>query len=347
MAALCVALNHSLGVYGGILDGGSLGYLLGRVPVLFFFILSGFVLSRSLAGEYPPGISECLGYWSKRCFRLYPAVFLSLLIAYACSRLFGVGLSVRGVDPGFLEALQRSQGVNGLREIAGEFLLRHLNLDHPLWTIRVEFFSSFLLPILMLLSFRFTKFIIPLLLAFSLLLFRGSSSNIYGAFYFLFPFYLGFLIQYFSPVLEGLSPRISRGILLGLFLFLTIPVCQGLNDVTGSLILGGILAVFVPCHLPIIKAFLLSKPLLFLGRISFSFYLLHLPFLMLCFSIASRFQSFHVSGLNALPASMVLFACSVCITVPASFLVKIYIEDPFNTVGHRLSWRIAAAFSFR
>ena len=51
LAALAVALGHSFYGLEGIRNKYYISLFMGRLPVIYFFILSGFVLSRSISKE--------------------------------------------------------------------------------------------------------------------------------------------------------------------------------------------------------------------------------------------------------------------------------------------------------
>lgn len=76
-AALAVALSHTLTAFSHTPFPLYVERLLGRTPVLFF-ILSGFVLSRSLGNEGKLSKREVAAFLVRRFFRLYPVLLISL-----------------------------------------------------------------------------------------------------------------------------------------------------------------------------------------------------------------------------------------------------------------------------
>jgi uncharacterized membrane protein len=71
IAAMLVAFYHSLRPFSEIpRDTGIIAVLNGHTAVLFFFILSGFVLSGSLNSRGEMNLKSLLGYWVRRFFSL-------------------------------------------------------------------------------------------------------------------------------------------------------------------------------------------------------------------------------------------------------------------------------------
>jgi peptidoglycan/LPS O-acetylase OafA/YrhL len=81
-----------------------------------------------------------------------------------------------------------------------------------------------------------------------------------------------------------------------------------------------------------------SAPPVFLGRISYSLYLLHMPVKEIVFNVVAV----HALGMkfsedNAFIAQALVFVGTLAVTVPLAWLSWRYIELPFVRLGRRLS----------
>jgi len=81
IAALGVAFQHSWACFEFGKTKDYIYSLFGLSPVVFFFLLSGFVLSKSLDAEKGRTFSGVIGCYIRRIFRLYPAALVSMLIS--------------------------------------------------------------------------------------------------------------------------------------------------------------------------------------------------------------------------------------------------------------------------
>lgn len=103
IAALFVFLQHNSETFSNITQNGM--WLLdvankadfGRIGVVIFFIISGFVIPSSLRGDVPTGIKTFL---VRRFFRLYPAFWLSIPLAILAEWVIGRQIPVYDIVAG-------------------------------------------------------------------------------------------------------------------------------------------------------------------------------------------------------------------------------------------------------
>ena len=135
----CMIMFFHLGLNGmmlhvthGLLPGG-----LWTLSVDFFFVLSGFVLYRSLE-RTRPGLKA---YFIKRVLRLAPMLWIGTLLMLALSRrAFGVGAIVKN--------LAMLQPLNGIPSPT-RLWLNTVSIDPPAWSVPFELFlPAYVLPIL-------------------------------------------------------------------------------------------------------------------------------------------------------------------------------------------------------
>jgi peptidoglycan/LPS O-acetylase OafA/YrhL len=127
IAALIVFVSHFSNMTGWL--GYRLGHGAGQIGVMLFFILSSFLMYllyfESGSEEKEGRAREAVAYLAKRFARIYPLVFLSLLVSYFIG-FFDV--------PRYLNAHR----IDSVGEILAHLLL--LKGNGVLWTISVEFF---------------------------------------------------------------------------------------------------------------------------------------------------------------------------------------------------------------
>lgn len=115
----------------------------GRPAVMIFFALSGFVLAHSLLKKHTP----YAGFVIKRLFRLWPALIAAVLGSYLLYRFIGVR---QEVDSSWLQHFMRP-------DLDRMTLLKHLifwgtrnsiALDNPIWSLVYETRISLIFPVL-------------------------------------------------------------------------------------------------------------------------------------------------------------------------------------------------------
>src|SRR5581483_1243341 len=85
VAALVVLLEHGLEMtWPGYTEWSLVHVNLGKIGVLLFLLVSGFIIPVSLEA----GGSNAR-FWLRRFFRLYPAYWLSILLTYGYCRGWG------------------------------------------------------------------------------------------------------------------------------------------------------------------------------------------------------------------------------------------------------------------
>ena len=123
--------------------GGANGF--GWLAVDFFFVLSGFVLCKSITVAGLNGISGFKIFFKKRILRLYPILLLALSLSFSfqfSEYLFEVLRGEDGKGPAFDTS-------DPSRYILSIFLLQFLfpfsiSLLPPLWSLSTEFYSNLL-----------------------------------------------------------------------------------------------------------------------------------------------------------------------------------------------------------
>jgi len=75
-----------------------------------------------------------------------------------------------------------------------------------------------------------------------------------------------------------------------------------------------------------------------LGRISYSVYLLHAPFIVVLIPVMRSIQGLVANQTIAYALSLTM---TLALVIPAAFLMNYFFEDPINKWGKRFSSRVA------
>jgi peptidoglycan/LPS O-acetylase OafA/YrhL len=340
IAASSVLLHHALGIYPSC---ESWVLMMGRPAVTFFFLLSGYVLGKSVDKTNFSPLSEYICYCVRRISRLYPALFIALIVAAILARFYVIPNPSADLSGWFSKSIAKATTIHGLHDYLGSFRLYYLRLDPPLWTIQVEFVCSLYLPFLIWSVRRnqAMKWITLGLLGYI----RFNHPAWFGLASYLFEFYLGYIAWTLSPQITEISSKISRNLIL-LIVFGTLAWMWrydgsgvGLVSVSG---MAAFLSLCGPCRWEALKSLLNTAPLQFLGRASYSLYLVHLPILMICWSlmvgkcgkVQGDFHQVMILLLTAVPISLIL-----------AELMERFVERPFNNWGHKISRVLKRVFS--
>lgn len=265
----------------------------GDFAVCLFFVLSGYVLSYKYIFSNDPKI--LFGYAVKRYFRLMPLIAASVIFVFVVVKLNLINrtllTSIRGSD-GWLNDLFKcdTSFVTLIKDVFYGVLFFGNNQYNPVvWSMKVEFIGSMLLFAFLLLNHKIKPKWILFILAFV------------AAFYFKQYYYIAFLLGYALCALNKNKQFEIRSTVVKLILLaIAIMLCSfpatwqywdssiycfmhfnaidlySFYHVVGS----ALLLLLIINHQPSIH-FLSTKPVLFLGTISFPMYLFHLVLLVL------------------------------------------------------------------
>ncbi len=302
----------------------------GEAAVLMFFVLSGFVLSLSFYSKKQPIIP----YYLKRIIRLYIPYVGSIIIATVLYFMFYSG-SISVASDWF--NLQWGSKVN-LRTFLDHIVFignydTHA-LNPPIWSLVHEMRISLLFPLVMVLviKFRWKSFFIACGLSiFGFLmsvLTGGGNINYFITLYYVAFFMLGsllamykeYFIKWYSRV--SLVVKISCGILS--LLLITYPHwcltnvkilhVQIINN--WIIVCGALLVLGISLASSRVIRFLSWKPIAHLGKISFSFYLLH-------FLVILSVSHLILSKTNLLLVSLLSFALTYMLSTIYYKLVEV------------------------
>jgi peptidoglycan/LPS O-acetylase OafA/YrhL len=292
------------------------------VAVIIFFVLSGYVLGRSLErkGDYIP-------FLIRRAFRIVPPFVLSLLFGYVC-------LSAVHLDalPDLMKAdfIGQFPGPT-IEKLWDNLVFNSTWINGPTWSIYPELVCSALMPILIFghrlvgPRYRWAVFVITM----AAILLTSERIVLY--------FYIGYFVGEETGRL--VSERFWLGVALAIsgfglaryFLFVSYSGSVIIPEAIGaSMVIG---AMGAPHSF---AAWLELPPFRFLGRVSYSFYLLHYPIFYVTAVLVSR--NLDVVGAG-FAANSLIAAMSIAVALGLAALSHRYVEMPCIRAGKRLAER--------
>jgi peptidoglycan/LPS O-acetylase OafA/YrhL len=307
----------------------------GHGAVVMFFVISGFVLSLSLAnGPQAPALAA-RRFFTARLLRIYPAVIATILLFAIAFRVFGLSLENSTAEHYTAGSLLR------------HMLLLDSKINGVLWTLQLEviavpaIFAMYFVgrrwgaaPILALAiglaCLSFTKSYTKLL---------GTDSPGLGLFY---AFFIGMLLPSQGPR-WGASMERRTAVIAALGAALAFILARPVIGWASN---------FAPLIEAIAAAVLLAtmtygpelagyRPLdwrwvRFLGRISYSFYLLHPVTLFALWSMPATLDSLLAFGIPSPLLVLGLVIVSTLAIIPLATASYRWIERPCIELGRRL-----------
>ncbi|MDR3742045.1 MAG: acyltransferase [Terracidiphilus sp.] len=334
LAALSVFFSHAIGLIPGyeslaiqqtplrlLWDGAS--------AVIIFFLLSGFVLTLPYVGATSRPLQP-LSFILKRFFRLYPAYWCALLVALLL-RFWVLEHNHLASLSSWANSLWSIPLSTGMIARVFAMIAPGVNthgIDPVIWSLVIEMKVSILFPAIIFMVRRIRSlYADALILACVILL--GPLHSLLG---FIPVFVAGsYLAKYQQPIREwlGLQPNWFKALILlaalaiyGAHNFIAAPTSYvgTLLTAAGSALI--LLSVLTWSPLNRIAA---CGPVHFLGAVSYSFYLLHLPILLATTScLYPLFHSLLLCVVSALALALI-----------SSKLIYEVVELPGVRLGNR------------
>jgi peptidoglycan/LPS O-acetylase OafA/YrhL len=352
IAALVVVLHHVYQIARPFIEPtvhawapGSLWWFISATPikllsagsesVLVFFVLSGVVVPLPLLAK---GAKAWFGFFCARLIRLYVPVWASLAFA-------GILIAITPHPASAVTAGSWVERTNGTKASLGllfseaSLLRKSFSSNTVLWSLTWEVIFSLALPVFLLLALLLRRFWLPAALACVALTFVGKVTNI-DALLYLPVFFLGTLIAVnLDAIRSWAGRRRSSGgglgwVVVGISL-LAIVTSWMLRPVIPA---GTLASDALGCLTPIGAAGLVLCAIVFrptrtglsarvprwLGRVSFSLYLTHLPILVaLVYLFGDR--NWGLVALVGIPVSLVV-----------AYLFYRFVEAPSHQFARRI-----------
>lgn len=306
----------------------------GHAAVYIFFVLSGLVLTLPVIERGREFSWDA--YYPQRLLRLYLPVWVAVLLAI-----------------GFLTLVPRNPQAASLwlQSLPQEVTLAPVILDltlvagngpflSPLWSLRWEILFSLAFPAFAFTAIRFARWWRILLLACVIAITIGGWKSWEAAMY-LPMFMIGCVLATTIPRLQVTQRRRRRydiSLVVLSILLLSSPWAivevPGLSGLTGPFIgiaaIGAGLAVYSSLTVSAVRTWLTTPVMKWLGRISFSLYLVHEPVVV---------ASAHFFGENRLLAAA---AVSLLVSVALAQVFYRLVEVPTHRIARRVGMAIRA-----
>src|SRR6516165_845936 len=353
IASLMVGINHVFGIpavsvaaTGTSLMIASLsGVINGSLAVDLFFIMSGFFLAGMLENFKRRAV---LVFYIRRLVRLVPPAIVSVICLY----IF-VEIAIAGKPGNLLDGPELVQFRADNIAVPFNILLLNLplirhTLNPPLWTIRLEFFTSLLFPAVLFLRTRlrnawqsFALFIAFLVIA--ALLSRHQKMGL-DVFHYLYVFYAGVLARDFGPHVAAMTRRqqyrlFSFAVLALILTGEFVPLFQ--HPISFDLpvtVFGTILVVLLAYgDIPAVRGGMNSPAVQFFGRISYSFYLMSWLTVMGLGGLTLPTDAITRHGLTA-----ILLAALPCCTIAGiglAYMLHVAVEQPSVALSRYLGMK--------
>ena len=309
--------NQSVGrleSFRDIVDAIVLAFFPGATAVPVFFVISGFVLAVGAPSAIGETVRGWPGFVVRRLVRIVPAMWLSVALGATLVASYS--------------------HVPGLREIARNLLFQSSSLNGPLWSLKVELYLSPLVPLFVLVVAR-ARMIGNLLIVLGLL-WCIERQQLSGILNYMACFFLGVL----AARSEALFARVPRRVLRWAFVA-ALAAIFGILPFT-RYVLGGGSAVFLTvaslasfvivahcAFAPTVTPLLRARPVRFLGRVSYSFYVLHALVKDAIAVALTLWIGWDALVAHPIAAQIALFLLSVPIGLAAAALSYRYVERPF------------------
>jgi peptidoglycan/LPS O-acetylase OafA/YrhL len=310
----------------------------GKSAVAFFFVLSGFVLHFSWKGAWPEQ-SSWLGFIVKRCLRIYPLYYMSLLLAFIVLQ----GLPLSGCPmfhddaSGSLTLLadrhdSRQWSLHALLVVPG---VDHQFLNPPIWTLIAEMQISFIFPWLSWLVRRVTSIRGLVVVSLLFVLAPWIAAKTFGTIALIPLFVAGALLaEYHAAIMTVLNP-VRGGLLLvlGFTCYLCSSSMSGGPEIFRMYVAAagaGMMMVSV-LALPKLRSLLEWRLLTTCGDLSYGLYVLHFPILMAAAWVTWKWH---------LPVPLFVIM-SFTATLGLAFLLYRGLERPCIVFARRLAEKTA------
>jgi peptidoglycan/LPS O-acetylase OafA/YrhL len=318
----------------------------GRAAVVLFFVLSGFVLTKSLKGAGALRIPALVTFYIRRFARIYPAVWVVSTLSLAYLVLLHWRFPIPDTSAAFRERFPIAR-MDALHIVASYAAMLAFLLPQ-LWSIFVEIIASLAVPFIGVAAMQRGRRLFWLFAAAALVLsFTIGPRTYYLIGLYTVDFFIGAWLatagRDFAAFNERLRPHAklifaTLCLAISLTQFLPTDYYSPLAALIEAGLACGMISLLVYCRGEV--RWLNSRVALFIGDISYSIYLVH--YLVICL-IGKAIGLFELeTGLQfaGIPKSLVLMAATAAVTIPLSALLYRWVEMPGMQFGKWASARL-------
>jgi peptidoglycan/LPS O-acetylase OafA/YrhL len=318
----------------------------GRAAVVLFFVLSGFVLTKSLKGNEALRLPSLVTFYVRRFARIYPAVWVvsSLSLAYLVFLHWRV--PIPDTSAGFRTRfpIERMDALHIVASYAAmlAFLLPQL------WSIFVEIVASLAVPFIGVAAMQKGRKLFWLFAAAALLAsFTIGPRTYYLIGLYTVDFFIGAWLATAGPGFAAFNARLrphanliftALCVAISLTQFLPTDYYNPVAALIEAALACGMISILVYCRGEV--RWLNSPFVLFIGDISYSIYLVHYLVICLLGKAIGVFELEIGVQFAGIPKSLVLMAATAVVTIPLSALLYQWVEMPGMRFGKWASARL-------
>ena len=320
-----------------------------ETAVLVFFVISGFVIGRSLDKNGAGSLRDYCIFLARRALRLYPAHIVALLAIVALGEILIVGapdVRLPDVEPGmdWLNGALNGAYLQGLdwRRLAGNLGLLGWTLNFPAWSLYVELCAAPLLPLFHAYSRRGSPFTDAILVVALVGVAAAGWDHLWCRYW--FAFYLGMIVQTHGERVAAVTARALGGVgpaLLIVYLVLIAPT-QLATDRPLWVLVAEAVASFLLISLAAwgrnskTLAVFDHHALRWNGMVSYSFYLYHYILLVLVARAVYLLLGYGTVQDHAWPICAATIALVSGLAWAAAYFSYRFVERPGIALGHRI-----------
>lgn len=294
--------------------------------VVIFFVLSGYVLAKSLLSR-DFNVSAVTKFYMRRAFRIYPALWLAIAVgmfyAFVIRPLSAPHMSIwmsKYYEIVVFTFPVMAEAIAGL----------NAKLLPTAWTITIEIVASVVLPLVVVVLRAGRLAAIALLLVMTLVSFGFGVSARQVPLY-MVDFVLGAMLAT-SPWLQRVQiGTVATAVAAIVLLFFRRVAHWDYHDPLPSLVEALASVVLISAITQHRVKWLKNQALVKIGDWSYSIYLLHLPIAL----IATRLVCHFAGEGNLDLLAFVIMILTVGVTLPLSVLAYKYVESPGISLGAR------------
>lgn len=345
LAALVVVLHHCSFYLDYAASSKKVAEILlnAHAAVVLFFVLSGYVLSASLLSK-PITARQVFEFYLRRVFRIYPALWAGVALALVYVVMFHGQRLPQSVTQWWWPQSQREfpSSITGyilpLAGISTQWAI-------PLWTLKIELIASAVLPFAVIVQLRqpllFSLTVLGSAFALFFLPFEISRTASYAP-----AFGLGVCAAYFSKTLREKFP--ADLFWLTFFVIGALTLLFGRNafladfrnnygsvQAVAAESIGGAMLILSIAANQKYFAVLRTRLAAFLGDISYSLYLIHLPILGIVAGFWGETINASFFHSNRGAASFFLTIATLAFSLPLATLIHTYVELPGIELGRK------------
>ena len=310
----------------------------GFIGVDVFFVISGYVMFRSVSRETRFGLIETLNFYQKRLFRIYPAILMALVLTTVAGMVF---MSAEAMDYFGKQLFFASLSISNLLFAQGE---NYFSSDTPAllhtWSLAVEMQFYVLFPFFVMALRGVSKFgetvqkafvFLALVLTFAV---AESMSGHSSSFFLLqargFEFLMGVAAALFvSEALPGKKEKLAAVSIVQVLIFAGALIASAIFFKSGEHHPGYYSLMSTLPAMALMMMFAryefdnrTGRSIAYLGRLSYGIYLYHFPITYFVSALVSK-------------DPWVLLAANLLLTLPLAVVSYHLYETPLRRFGYR------------